>query len=219
MSTKASEAVMNSGLSVTGMHKFTASLEIPPVRARTLKKREREIGVTEKVAEKSCLDGTELEQNLCSLYSSDVNKEVADDLKANYDMGWQGGGRTFNSRSRHGALIGMVLYDMGWQGGGRTFNSRSRHGALIGTESETILSYETRISNCKQCEGNKVTCRMKEYDCGINWRGSSKAMESVSEVDMIVSGATEVSHINKHEWRFNNNGKKNKKSAPHELRH
>ena len=193
MSTKASEAVMNSGLSVTGMHKFTASLEIPPVRARTLKKREREIGVTEKVAEKSCLDGTELEQNLCSLYSSDVNKEVADDLKANYDMGWQGGGRTFNSRSRHGALIG--------------------------TESETILSYETRISNCKQCEGNKVTCRMKEYDCGINWRGSSKAMESVSEVDMIVSGATEVSHINKHEWRFNNNGKKNKKSAPHELRH
>ena len=193
MNTKASEAVMNSGLSVTGMHKFTASLEIPPVRARTLKKREREIGVTEKVAEKSCLDGTELEQNLCSLYSSDVNKEVADDLKANYDMGWQGGGRTFNSRSRHGALIG--------------------------TESETILSYETRISNCKQCEGNKVTCRMKEYDCGINWRGSSKAMESVSEVDMIVSGATEVSHINKHEWRFNNNGKKNKKSAPHELRH
>ena len=185
---------MNSGLSVTGMHKFTASLEIPPVRARTLKKREREIGVTEKVAEKSCLDGTELEQNLCSLYSSDVNKEVADDLKANYDMGWQGGGRTFNSRSRHGALIG--------------------------TESETILSYETRISNCKQCEGNKVTCRMKEYDCGINWRGRSKAMESVSEVDMIVSGATEVSHINKnHEWRFNNNGKKNKKSAPHELRH
>ena len=193
VNTKASEAVMNSGLSVTGMHKFTASLEIPPVRARTLKKREREIGVTEKVAEKSCLDGTELEQNLCSLYSSDVNKEVADDLKANYDMGWQGGGRTFNSRSRHGALIG--------------------------TESETILSYETRISNCKQCEGNKVTCRMKEYDCGINWRGSSKAMESVSEVDMIVSGATEVSHINKHEWRFNNNGKKNKKSAPHELRH
>ena len=185
---------MNSGLSVTGMHKFTASLEIPPDRARTLKQREREIGVTEKVAEKSCLDATELEQNLCSLYSSAVNKEVADDLKANYDMGWQGGGRTYNSRSRHGVLIG--------------------------TESETILGYETRISNCKQCEVNKVTCRMKEYDCGINWRGSSKAMESVSEVDMIVSGATEVSHINKnHEWRFNNNGKKNKKSAPHELRH
>ena len=37
VNTKASEAVMNSGLSVTGMHKFTASLEIPPDRARTLK--------------------------------------------------------------------------------------------------------------------------------------------------------------------------------------
>ena len=45
--------MIHSGLSVTGMQKFMVSLEVPPVSARTLKKREREIGVTiEKVAKK-----------------------------------------------------------------------------------------------------------------------------------------------------------------------
>ena len=36
----------HSGLSVTGMQRFMASLEVPPVSASTLKKRERDIGVT-----------------------------------------------------------------------------------------------------------------------------------------------------------------------------
>ena len=81
---------------------------------------EREIGVTiEKVAKKSCLDETELEQNLCSLCTSAANKEVVVDLKANYDMGWQR------------------------KGSGRAYNSISGRGVLIGTESEKILSYET----------------------------------------------------------------------------
>ena len=57
MNTKAAGAMIDSGLSVTGMQKFMASLEVLPVSARTLTKREREIGVTiEKVAKKSCLD-------------------------------------------------------------------------------------------------------------------------------------------------------------------
>ena len=57
MNTNAAGAMIDSGLSVTGMQKFMASLEVLPVSARTLTKREREIGVTiEKVAKKSCLD-------------------------------------------------------------------------------------------------------------------------------------------------------------------
>ena len=78
---KATGAMIHSGLSVTGMQKFMVSLEVPPVSARTLKKREREIGVTiEKVAKKSFLDATELEQNLCSLNSSAANEEGVVDL-------------------------------------------------------------------------------------------------------------------------------------------
>ena len=53
VNTKAAGAMIHSGLSVTGLQKFMASSEVPPVNARTLKKREREIGVTiEKVAKK-----------------------------------------------------------------------------------------------------------------------------------------------------------------------
>ena len=108
------------------MQKFMTSLEVPPVNARTLKKREREIGVTiEKVAKTSCLDATELEQNLCSLNSSAANKVGIVDLKASYDRGWQR------------------------RGSGRAQNSRLEHGVLIGTESEKILNYGTRIKNCK----------------------------------------------------------------------
>ena len=164
--------MIHSGLSVTGRKKFMASLEVPPVSARTLKNREREIGVTiEKVAKKSCLDIIELEQNLCSLNSSAADKESVVDLKAGYDMGWQR------------------------KGSGRAYNSRSGHGVLIGTESEKILSYGTRISNCKQCEVNKVTGRVKEHDCRINWGGSSKAMERNLAVDTLVSGTTEKTRI------------------------
>ena len=154
------------------MQKFMASLEVPPVSARTLKKRERKIGVTiEKVAKKSCLDATELEQNLCSLNSSAANTEGLVDLKASYDMGWQR------------------------KGSGRAYKSRSGHGVLTGTESEKILSYGTGISNCKQCEVNKVTGRVKEHDCRMNWGGTSKAMESYLAVDMLVSGTKEKARI------------------------
>ena len=120
---KAAGAMIHSGSSVTGMQKFMASLEIPPVSARTLKKRERETGVTiEKVTIKSCLDATELKQNLCSLNNSVVYKEGFVDLKS----------------------IVMTLF------GKRKIvvehNSRSGYSVLMGTGSE-ILSYGTQITN------------------------------------------------------------------------
>ena len=95
-------------------------LKLPPVSTRTLKKREREIAVTiEKVAETSCLDESELEQNLCTLNNSATNKEDVIHLKASSDMCWYR------------------------KGSGRTYNSKSGHVILIGTESEKILSYGT----------------------------------------------------------------------------
>ena len=84
VNTKSAGAMIHSGLSVAGMQKFMARLEVPPTSARILKKRETEIGVTiEKNAKKSCLDATELEHKLCSLNSSAANKVLLI-----YDMGW-----------------------------------------------------------------------------------------------------------------------------------
>ena len=42
---------------------------------------------------------------------------------------------------------------------------------------------------------NKVTGRVKEHDCRMNWGGSSKTMESDFENDMLVSGTTENARI------------------------
>ena len=62
---------------------------------------------------------------------------------------------------------------------------------MVGTESEKILSYGTQISNCKQCEVNKVTARVEKHDCIMNWGDSSKAMESELVVDVLVLDTTE----------------------------
>ena len=135
VNTKTARAMIQSELSVTGMQKFMASLEVPTVSVRTLKRREREIGVKmEKVAKKSCLDATELEQNLCSLNSRAANKEGVVDLKANYHIGWQR------------------------KGSDRAYNSRSGRDVLIGTESKKILSHGRRISNFKLCKFRIANC-------------------------------------------------------------
>ena len=129
-----------------------------------------------------------------SLNSSAANKKGAADLKASYDMGWQR------------------------EGSGRAYKIRSGHGVFIGTESEKILSYGTRISNCKQCEVNKVTCRVKEHDCKMNWGGSSKVMESDLAVDMLVLGTTEKFRISTIIMDEDSTTMtKIKKSVPHEV--
>ena len=108
-----------------------------------MKERERELGVTkEKVAQKSCVGTTELEQNLCSLNGSATNKEDVVHMKSSCDIGVQR------------------------KGSGKAYNNVTRFGDLIGIESEKTLNYGTQvISNCKQCEMNKVAGRVKEQGC------------------------------------------------------
>lgn len=50
-------------------------------------KRERNRSDNSKIAERSFLEATELEQILCSSNSSAANKEDVD-MKTGYDMGW-----------------------------------------------------------------------------------------------------------------------------------
>ena len=172
MNTKSTGAIIHSELSVTRMYKFMASLEGPSAIARTLKKWKQEIGVTiEKDTKNSFPNATELEQNLCSLNSSAANEEGIVDWKL------------------------VMTWVAKRKGSGRAYNSKSGHGVLTGIESENILSYETRISNCEQCEVHKVTSQVKEHDCMINWGGSSEAMASDLAVEMLVSGTTQKARI------------------------
>ena len=55
----------------------------------------------EKCAKKSCLDATELDQNLCSLNGSAIDMELVD-LKASYNLGWQrkSSGRAYESEKK-----------------------------------------------------------------------------------------------------------------------
>ena len=46
VNTRAAGAMIHSGSSVTGMQKYMKSLEVPPIIVRTLKKQERETGIT-----------------------------------------------------------------------------------------------------------------------------------------------------------------------------
>ena len=48
LNTKTSGAMINFGLSVTGMQKHIASIKVPPFTSGALKKRERETGITKK---------------------------------------------------------------------------------------------------------------------------------------------------------------------------
>ena len=129
VNTAAAAAMIHAGMSQVAMERFASTLDIHPPCKTTVKRREREIGpIIEKVARASCEEAVGVESSL-------VGKKNGD------------------------GMIGMRAgYDMGWQrrSSGRSYSSRSGHGALIGKESGLIIDFGTRITNCKQCEVNKA---------------------------------------------------------------
>ena len=83
---------------------------------------------------------------------------------------------------------GAFSYDMGWQkrGSGRRYDSNSGVGVLIGQETGKIVSFGTRIKQCRICSvytSKKLT--VPAHDCRMNYKGSSKAMEPDLAVDLI----------------------------------
>nr|XP_006821803.1 PREDICTED: uncharacterized protein LOC102801212 [Saccoglossus kowalevskii] len=84
----------------THVNNFLASLNIPGIHHKTLKKREREAGVgIENVAKRLCVKALTEEQKL----SSHENQ-----VDISFDGAWQrrGSGKEYNSLSGHGAAIG-----------------------------------------------------------------------------------------------------------------
>ena len=78
------------------------------------------------------------------------------------------------------AVSAQLKYDMGWQkrGTGRSYDSPSGHGTLMGYETGKIVAYGIRIKNCRVCEyHHKQGTLVPKHNCQRNWSGSSKCME------------------------------------------
>ena len=94
----------------------------------------------EKVAKVTCKKALELETVLST--KDDQNRPV--NLAGSYDMCWQK------------------------RGCGRGYNSKSGVGSLIGKETRKVIGYNSRITNCKQCEINEDIGINKTHDCRMN---------------------------------------------------
>ena len=70
-------------------------------------------------------------------------------------------------------------YDMGWQkqSSGRTYNSISGHGMMIGCKSSKIIDVIILSKKCKICSSHKED-DPPPHECPKNYDGSSKGMEA-----------------------------------------
>jgi len=84
-------------------------------------------------------------------------------------------------------------YDVGWQkrGTGRSYNSQSGHGVLIGHYSKKIVSYTIRSKSCRRCDmGHKKN----DHNCKQNYDGSSKGMEADIAVELFTENPLFAKH-------------------------
>lgn len=154
--------MLHGGHGVTGLNNWLASLNIPVPADTTWKRREREIGPSvEQIAQESCRLALEEETRLTALTIGMPELQYME-MTAGYDMGWQR------------------------RGTGRSANSLSGHGSLIGYHSGKILAFGSRKMSCRYCEvADKQGKTTEPHDCRRNWSGSSKAMEPSLGVELL----------------------------------
>lgn len=73
-------------------------------------------------------------------------------------------------------------YDMGWntRGCGFEYDSLSGVGHLMGCQSGKVMSYSTRIRECKNCDVGNMC-----HDCRLNSYGTATAMEADVAVELV----------------------------------
>lgn len=77
-------------------------------------------------------------------------------------------------------VSGAFKYDMGWRkgGAGRSYDSKSGVGTMIGNLSGKIVGVGVRSKDCRKCSYHLQKGQVPpEHKCCKNWQGSSKAME------------------------------------------
>ena len=74
---------------------------------------------------------------------------------------------------------------MSWRKRGKSFDSSSGMGSVIGLNTKKVISYGVRNQDCRTCK-NAESCQKspKAHDCRRNHTGSSKSMESSVAVQL-----------------------------------
>lgn len=81
-----------------------------------------------------------------------------------------------------------VNFDAGWskRGNGRSYNSCTGHGVLIGRKTGKVVGYGVKTKACSICGyARRKGISPRAHKCFKNWSGSSKAMEPALAVDML----------------------------------
>ena len=159
VNSRAGLGALHCGIGHTHYSGLLSTLGVPSLSSSNFNKRERESGkAVEEVARESCKLYTDEQKRLSSTGDEEVVK------------------------------IG-VSDDMGWRKRGRSYDSSSGVGTVVGLQTGKVISYATRNTMCRVCEeAKKKNQEAVGHDCRKNHRGSSKSMESNVAVELF-SGA------------------------------
>ena len=158
--TKAALGALDAGIGHTHYASLLSTMGLPALSEKTFKKREREAGnAVESVAKRTC-------------------RRYAQDEK---ELTKQDNGKAVESEEVDIA----VSYDMSWRKRGKSFDSSSGMGSVIGLNTKKVISYGVRNQDCRTCK-NSESCQKspKAHDCRRNHTGSSKSMESSVAVQL-----------------------------------
>ncbi|XP_066596255.1 uncharacterized protein [Prorops nasuta] len=169
--------MIDGGLGETHLNSLLSAMNIPAVSDTTVKKYERLVGpAIEKVAVESCVESIRIEKALTLNALKDKDQMVENVILSDSTQE--------RSEESDGTCKLIASYDAGWQkrGTGRSYNSLSGHGTLIGYYSGKIISYAIRCSSCRKCS---LGYSKDSHDCRQNYQCSAKGMEPNMAIDLI----------------------------------
>ena len=126
---------------------------------------------------------------MCGIISSVVNEEIRTSLKGKFmreEIKKTTTALFAKDDENIHALIRKVdltvSYDMGWQkqSTGKLNDSLSGHGFIFGCKTGNIIGFRVKSKACSTCLRAKLlnVPPPDDYDCRINWDGSSGAIEA-----------------------------------------
>ncbi|XP_066582289.1 uncharacterized protein [Prorops nasuta] len=180
--TKAVIGTLNGGIGSTHLNKLASSLNMPLMNWETYKRHEKEVGAAvESVAHDSCVQAAREERDLTIQNQDEMKKLLPSHLQDNFifpDVN-----ADVQSITKEHTVRVASSFDMGWitRGTGRTYDSLSGTGALIGHFSKKVISYITLNRKCRMCD---MSHSPNDHDCRLNFQGSAKAMEPHAAVQL-----------------------------------
>ena len=90
-----------------------------------------------------------------------------------------------------GSIDLVVSFDMGWQkrSTGNSYNSPSGHAFLIGARTRKVVAMVVMAKKCSFCVSwakTNIAAPVPNHDCTKNHEGSSKSMEPLAAVELLV---------------------------------